>query len=132
MGMFKEFRDFAMRGNVVDLAIGIVVGGAFSKIVTSLVNDVIMPPIGVLLGKVDFSNLALPLLRNEKGEVTAALRFGAFINTIVDFAIVAFAIFIVVKAINAVHKSKAAAPPPTKDQELLAEIRDLLKAAKTP
>jgi large conductance mechanosensitive channel len=140
MSLISEFKTFAMRGNVMDMAVGVVVGGAFGKIVTSFVNDVIMPPIGVLLGSVDFSNLAVTLkaaVVDASGAETApavVLRYGAFINTVIDFLIVAFAIFLVIKAINKMHKAKeeapAAPPEPTKEETLLTEIRDLLKAGR--
>lgn len=136
MRMLKEFKEFAMRGSVVDLAVGIVIGGAFGKIVSSFVNDVLMPPIGMLLGGVNFTELQLILqdaTTNEAGEEVAAvsLKYGMFIQSIVDFVIIAFAIFLVVKTMNSLKKKKeaipAAPPAPTKDQELLMEIRDLLK-----
>lgn len=138
MGLLKEFKTFAMRGNVIDMAVGIVIGGAFGKIVTSLVNDVIMPPIGILLGKVDFSQMAVVLKKevvDEAGKVitpATTLGYGMFINTIINFIIVAFAIFMVIKAMNAAKKKEEAAPAappaPTKDQMLLTEIRDALKS----
>ena len=108
MGLLKEFKDFAVKGNAIDMAVGIVIGAAFGKIVTSLVNDIIMPPIGLLLGKVDFSSLALQF--NEK----TAIKYGVFINNILDFVIVAFAIFVVVKQINRLKKAPPA-DPTTKD-----------------
>jgi large conductance mechanosensitive channel len=110
MGMFKEFKEFAMRGNVVDMAVGIIIGGAFGKIISSLVNDVMMPPIGVLVGNVDFSNLTITLREKtaEAGAVT--IKYGVFINTVLDFVLVAFAIFIVIKQMNRLKK-KAEAPP---------------------
>lgn len=135
--MMKEFKDFAMRGNVVDLAVAVVIGGAFGKIVTSFVGDVIMPPIGLALGGVDFTQLQLTLkdaVVNAEGveEVAAvAIRYGAFIQTIVDFLIVAWAIFMVVRAMNSMKKKEEAAPapPPQPSEEvlLLREIRDNLK-----
>ena len=110
MGMLKEFKDFAVKGNAIDMAVGIVIGAAFGKIVTSLVNDIIMPPIGLLLGKVDFSGLVIQF--NEK----TAIKYGVFINTVLDFVIVAFAIFFVVKQINRLKKTPSpAADPTTKD-----------------
>jgi len=132
MGMLQEFKAFAMRGNVVDMAVGIVVGGAFGKITTSFVNDVLMPPIGLLLGGVDFSELAITL-RAAQGEAAAVtLKYGAFINTVLDFVIIAFAIFLVIKAMNALKKKeeKAPAPPPgpSKEEVLLTEIRDALRS----
>jgi large conductance mechanosensitive channel len=131
MGMMKEFRDFAMRGNVVDMAVGIVIGGAFGKIVTSFVNDVLMPPIGMAIGGVDFSDLAITL-KEAAGEVEAVtVNYGAFIQTVLDFVIIAFAIFMVVKAMNNLKKKEEAAPPPppkpSAEETLLTEIRDLLK-----
>ena len=131
MSMMSEFRDFAMRGNVVDMAVGIVIGGAFGKIVSSFVNDVLMPPIGLMLGGVDFSNLAMTL-KEASGEVAAVtLNYGAFIQTVVDFIIIAFAIFMVIKAMNNLKKKEEAAPPPppkpSEEVTLLTEIRDLMK-----
>jgi large conductance mechanosensitive channel len=135
--MLKEFREFAMRGNVVDLAIGIIIGGAFGKIVTSIVNDIIMPPIGLLLGKVNFSSLFINLSGDDYASLAAAeaasapvIRYGAFINTLLDFVIVAFAIFLLVRAINRMKKAEPPAPPPgpSAEEKLLGEIRDLLKA----
>jgi len=131
MSMMSEFRDFAMRGNVVDMAVGIVIGGAFGKIVSSFVNDVLMPPLGMAIGGVNFADLAVTL-REASGETAAvALKYGAFIQTILDFLIVAFAIFMVVKAMNSLKRKEEAAPaaPPAPSAEvtLLTEIRDLLK-----
>lgn len=128
MSIISEFKAFAMRGNVVDLAVGLVIGAAFGKIVTSFVNDVLMPPIGMLLGGVDFTNLKVTL-KEAVGEVAAVtVNYGVFIQTIVDFTIVAFAIFLVVKAMNSLKKKEEAAPaPPPADVQLLTEIRDLLK-----
>ena len=131
MGMMKEFKQFAMRGNVMDMAIGIIIGAAFGKIVSSLVGDVIMPPIGLLLGGADFSNLSITLVNATENSEAVLLKYGVFINTIIDFLIIAFAIFIVVKAINSMKKKeeeKPAAPPaPTKEEVLLTEIRDELR-----
>ncbi|MBN2291930.1 MAG: large-conductance mechanosensitive channel protein MscL [Pirellulales bacterium] len=114
MGMMKEFKEFAMRGNVVDMAVGIIIGGAFGKIVTSLVNDVIMPPIGMMLGNVDFSKLSI-MLREKTTEAEAVtINYGQFINTVLDFTIVAFCIFMVIKAMNRLkHKEEDATKPPT-------------------
>jgi len=147
MSMIKEFKEFAMRGNVVDLAVGVVIGVAFGKVVTSMVKDVLMPPIGKMMGGVSFSDLFINLdpsklakdgtvikslaQANEAG--AAVIAYGAFINTLVDFTIVAFCIFMVVKAMNSMKKKPApavpAAPPePTKEEKLLTEIRDVLKA----
>lgn len=126
--MFNEFKKFAMRGSVVDLAVGIVIGAAFGKIVSSFVNDVLMPAIGLLVGGVDFNDLKM-VLKEAEGEVEAVtLNYGAFIQTIVDFLIVAFAIFMVVKAMNSMKKKEEAKPSaPPADVQLLTEIRDLLK-----
>lgn len=124
MGLVKEFKDFAMRGNVMDMAVGVIIGGAFGKIVSSLVDDVIMPIIGVITGGIDFTGLKATI-----GD--ANITYGNFIQNIVDFLIVAFCIFLMIKGINKLSKKKeetsATPPAPTKDQELLAEIRDLLK-----
>ena len=134
MGMMQEFKEFAVKGNVVDMAVGIIIGAAFGKIVSSFVADVIMPPIGVILGGVDFSNLAITL-KEAAGEVPAVvISYGKFIQTMVDFVIIAFAIFMAIKAINALKKKeeeKPAAPPePSNEEVLLSEIRDLLKQQK--
>lgn len=132
MGMLKEFKEFAMKGNVVDMAVGIIIGGAFGKIVSSLVSDVIMPPIGVLLGGVDFSDLQL-VVKEAEGEAAAvAIKYGSFIMTVLDFVIIAFAIFMVIKGLNRFKKKEAAAPPPAPPEpsstdKLLMEIRDALK-----
>ena len=128
--MLKEFKDFAMRGNVVDMAVGIVIGGAFGKIVSSFVNDVLMPPIGLLVGGVDFADLAITL-QEASGDVAAVtVNYGSFIQTVIDFVIIAFAIFMVVKAMNNLKKKEEAAPPappkPSAEEKLLTEIRDLL------
>ena len=131
MKMLQEFKAFAMRGNVVDMAVGIIIGGAFGKIVSSFVADVIMPPIGLLLGGVDFSDLAITLKSAEEGQPAVMLKYGMFINTVIDFLIIAFAIFMVIKGMNALKKKeeeKPVAPPePPADVKLLTEIRDLLK-----
>ncbi len=131
MSMIREFREFAMRGNVVDMAVGIIIGGAFGKIVSSLVNDVIMPPIGLLIGGVDFSNLSLTL-KDAAGDIPAVtVNYGMFINTVLDFVIIAFAIFMVIKGMNRLKRKQeeapAAPPAPPKQEVLLTEIRDLLK-----
>ena len=131
MSMMSEFRAFAMRGNVVDMAVGIVIGGAFGKIVSSFVNDVLMPPIGMAVGGVDFTSLALTL-KEASGDVAAVtLNYGSFIQTVVDFIIIAFAIFMVIKAMNSLKKKEeeapAAPPKPSAEETLLTEIRDLLK-----
>ena len=139
--MLKEFKEFAMRGNVIDLAVGIIIGAAFGKIVTSFVNDIIMPPIGLLMGNVDFSNLFVNLdmaatyASVAEAETAGApiIKYGIFINTIIDFVIVAFAIFLVIRAINRFRRKQEAAPPPpppppSAEEKLLTEIRDLLRA----
>ena len=131
MGMLQEFKTFAMRGNVLDMAVGIIIGGAFGKIVSSFVADVIMPPLGLLIGGVNFSALAITL-KNAVGEKAAVtLNYGRFIQSVVDFVIIAFAIFMVIKAMNSMKKKEekapAAPPAPTKQETLLTEIRDLLK-----
>jgi large conductance mechanosensitive channel len=132
--MIKEFKAFAMRGNVVDMAVGIIIGAAFGKIVSSLVTDVIMPPIGMLMGGVDFSNLGVTLRSAGEAGPAVVLKYGVFINTVIDFAIVAFAIFLMVRAMNSLKKKEeaqpAAPPTPSKEEALLGEIRDLLKAGK--
>jgi large conductance mechanosensitive channel len=135
MGMIGEFKQFAMRGNVVDLAVGVVIGGAFGKIVSSLVDQIIMPPIGWITGGIDFSDLKWVLRpadpAHKIGEV--AVQYGAFINTLIQFLIIAFAIFLMVKGINRlVRKQEAAPAAPPADVVLLTEIRDLLKAAQAP
>lgn len=131
MSMIKEFKEFAMRGNVVDLAVGIIIGATFGKIVSSLVNDVIMPPIGILIGGVDFSNLTIALKDAAEGVPAVVIRYGVFINAIIDFVIVAFAIFLLIRAINTFKKKAEAAPAaPPRQEVLLAEIRDLLKSGK--
>ena len=132
MSLFSEFKEFAARGNAIDLAVGVVIGAAFGKIVTSLVDQIIMPPIGLLIGGVDFSAYKWVLKAagaDGKGEV--AIQFGAFFNTIIQFTIIAFAIFMVVKLMNTALRKKAAEPaPPPADVVLLTEIRDLLKQGK--
>jgi large conductance mechanosensitive channel len=138
MGMLQEFKAFAMRGNVVDMAVGIIIGGAFGKIVSSFVADVVMPPLGMLIGGVDFTDLKLTMkdaiLDTTGGIVTPAvsINYGTFIQTTLDFIIIAFAIFMMIKAMNSMKKKEepAPAPPPpgpTKEEALLTEIRDLLK-----
>jgi len=136
MGFIKEFKDFAMRGNVIDLAVGIIIGGAFGKIVSSLVSDVIMPPIGTLVGGINFTDIVITLKSagvDAAGQLIPAvtMNIGSFIQTVFDFTIVAFAIFLMIRTINRISRKKAevpAAPPePTKEEELLTEIRDLLK-----
>ncbi len=136
MGMISEFRDFISRGNVIDLAVGVIIGASFGKIVTSLVEQVVMPPIGLLLGGVDFSNLKWVLAPEDPATEAleeVAIQYGAFINTLIQFLIVAFVIFLMVKFINRLRRQKAAEPDPvpaapTATEVLLAEIRDELKA----
>jgi len=132
MGIAQEFKAFAMRGNVVDMAVGIIIGGAFGKIVSSLVNDVIMPPIGVMLGDVDFSNLAVTLQAATADAPAVTLNYGTFVNTVLDFLIVAIAIFAVIKLMNAAKKKEEAAPAappaPSNEEVLLTEIRDALRS----
>lgn len=135
MGMVTEFKDFISRGNVIDLAVGVIIGASFGKIVTSLVEQVVMPPVGLLLGKVDFSKLKWVLSPEDPATEAieeVAIQYGAFINTLIQFAIVAFVIFLMVKAINRMRREKAAEPEapaaPTATELLLTEIRDELKA----
>jgi large conductance mechanosensitive channel len=134
MGVLREFKEFAMRGNVMDLAVGVIIGASFGKIVSSLVADVIMPPVGMLLGGVDFTSLKLNLAAPIDGMKSATLNYGNFIQTLVDFTIVAFCIFLIVKGLNTLKRrmekpeEPAAPPPPPADVVLLTEIRDLLKA----
>ncbi|KGN81754.1 large-conductance mechanosensitive channel protein MscL [Porphyromonas cangingivalis] len=136
MGLIKEFKEFAVKGNVVDMAVGIIIGGAFGKIVSSLVNDVIMPPIGKLIGGVNFTDLKIVLSDAvvANGEVVTpevAILYGSFIQTVIDFLIIAFVIFMAIKAINKLKREKPAEPEapaaPPADVQLLTEIRDLLK-----
>lgn len=137
MKFLKEFKTFAMRGNVVDMAVGIIIGGAFGKIVSSLVSDIIMPPVGLLIGGVKFENLKVVLKHAHTdaatGKITQAvsINYGNFINTALDFIIIAFAIFMLVRLVNRLHHKEVAQPapppPPTKEEQLLTEIRDLLK-----
>lgn len=124
----KEFQQFAMKGSVVDLAIGVIIGGAFGKIVSSLVSDIIMPPIGVLLGGIDFSNLKATVKHATDNAEAVTINYGLFLNSVIDFVIIAFAIFIVVKQINRFKKKEESKPtPPSEEILLLREIRDLLK-----
>jgi len=131
MSIIQEFKEFAVKGNVIDMAVGVIIGTAFGKIVSSFVADVVMPPIGVVLGGVNFSDLAITV-KAAAGESPAVIvAYGKFAQTVIDFAIIAFIIFMVVKVINALKKKAEAAPAapaePTRDQVLLTEIRDLLK-----
>lgn len=143
MSMIKEFKEFALKGNVVDLAVGVIIGVAFGKVVTSVVNDIIMPPIGKAMGGVNFTDLFINLdpsklakdgtainsLAEAKEAGAAVIAYGSFINTVIDFTIVAFCIFIIIKLMNKLLRKRAAAPPvPTEEERLLGEIRDLLKA----
>lgn len=139
MGMLKEFREFAMRGNVVDLAVGVIIGAAFGKIVSSLVADIIMPPLGLLIGGVDFKQFHL-VLREAKDNVPAVvMNYGSFLQNIFDFVIVAFAIFMAIKLMNKMRRKEveepaapAAPPAPTAEEKLLTEIRDLLSHQQQP
>lgn len=140
--MLKEFKAFAMRGNVVDMAVGIIIGAAFGRIVSSFVNDVLMPPIGLLMGNLDFSNLYVNLGGDQFASLAAAeeagapvIKYGLFINNVLDFVIVAFAIFLVIRAMNNLKKKEEEAPPPappepSAEEKLLTEIRDALKAGR--
>jgi len=131
MSMIQEFKDFAVRGNVIDMAVGVIIGTAFGKIVSSFVADVVMPPIGVLLGGVDFSDLAITVKAAAGASPAVVIAYGKFAQTVIDFLIIAFVIFMVVRTINSLKKKAEAAPAapaePTKEQVLLTEIRDLLK-----
>jgi large conductance mechanosensitive channel len=132
MGIAREFRDFAVKGNMIDMAVGIIIGAAFGKLVTSLVNDVIMPPLGQVIGGINFSSLKLTIGSPIEGRDPVTINYGAFIQQIVDFLIVAWAIFMVIKMINRLKRKEevapAAPPTPSKEVVLLTEIRDLLKA----
>ena len=142
MGFLKEFKEFAVKGNVMDMAVGVIIGGAFGKIVTSMVNDIIMPPIGLLVGGVDFTDMKLTLKQqvlDAAGEVLSPAvtwNYGAFVQQVVDFTILAFCVFLMVKVMNTINKKKeepapapapAPVPEPSAEEKLLAEIRDLLK-----
>ena len=134
MSFIKEFKEFAVKGNVIDLAVGVIIGGAFGKIVTSVVSDIVMPPIGLLVGGVDFSDLKLTLKEAANGAPAVTVNYGQFLQITFDFTIVAFAVFLLVKAINTMknnlEKQKQGEPPPAppRSEVLLEEIRDLLKA----
>lgn len=141
MSLVKEFKEFAMTGNVVDMAVGIIIGGAFGKIVSSVVNDIIMPPIGLLMGGMNFRDLKFVMKQPQLDAVTGkmseavSLNYGQFIQTTVDFLIVAFAIFMMIKAMNTLKKKEEASPAagpavPSKEESLLAEIRDILRSKK--
>ena len=133
MGMLQEFKEFAVKGNMIDMAVGIIIGGAFGTIVKSLVEDIIMPPIGLALGGVDFSDIKLPLRAAVEGKEAVTMNVGSFLNNVISFLIVAWAVFLLVKAINELkkrfEKEKAAAPPPepTLQEKLLMEIRDSVR-----
>lgn len=137
MSFIKEFKEFAVKGNVVDMAVGIIIGAAFGKIVSSLVSDVVMPPIGVLIGGVDFSDLAIVLKEATADTAAVSIAYGTFIQTVLDFTIVALAIFVMIKVINRLKREEVAAEPepepesapePSREEILLTEIRDLLKS----
>lgn len=132
MGFIQEFKSFAVKGNVVDMAVGIIIGAAFGKIVASLVEDVIMPPVGLIVGGVDFTDLTIIMKAASGGAPAVMFKYGRFIQTVVDFTIVAFAIFLLVKAINALKRKEEAAvsapPGPSKEETLLTEIRDILRS----
>ena len=134
MGFIKEFKEFAMRGSVIDLAVGVVIGGAFGKIVTSMVDDIIMPPIGYITGGVDFSNMKYVITEANEAAGTAevAITYGNFINVVIQFLIIAFCIFLVIKGINSLKRKEEAAPEapaaPSKEEVLLTEIRDILRS----
>ena len=131
MSIVSEFREFAVKGNVVDMAVGIIIGAAFGKIVSSLVSDLVTPPLGYLIGGVDFTKLAVTLPAIREGAEAVTIRYGVFLQALLDFIIVAFAIFMLVKLINRVRRKEQVAPsvppPPSKEEVLLTEIRDLLK-----
>jgi large conductance mechanosensitive channel len=128
MGMLKEFKEFALKGNMIDMAVGIIIGGAIGKLVGSLVDDVIMPPIGVLMGGMDFSELGYTLQAAAGDAPAVVLKYGAFVQSLIDFLILAFAIFMMIKMINSMKKKEEAAPtPPSNEEALLTEIRDALR-----
>lgn len=127
MSMLKEFREFAVKGNVVDMAVGLVIGAGFGKIVSSLVSDILMPPLGLVIGGVDFTSLKLILLEKTATTPGVTINYGTFIQTVFDFTIVAFAMFSVIKIMNKIKKHSEAAPAKTNEEILLGEIRDLLK-----
>jgi large conductance mechanosensitive channel len=132
MGMMSEFKKFAVKGNVMDMAVGIIIGAAFGKIVSAFVNGVLMPPLGLLIGGVDFSDLALVLKEATETTEAVTLQWGAFVQVTIDFLIIAFAVFMVVKAMNNLKKKEeeapAAPPEPSNEEKLLMEIRDMMKA----
>ena len=132
MSMIKEFKEFVSKGNVVDLAVGVIIGAAFGKIISSLVDDIIMPPIGMLLGGVDFSKMAITLKEAVGDKPAVLIKYGQFINVVITFVIIAFCIFMIIKVINRMKRKEVEAPvappPPTKEIILLTEIRDSLRA----
>lgn len=132
MSMVKEFREFAVKGNMIDMAVGIIIGAAFGKLVTSLVNDIILPPLGQVIGGVNFSGLKLTIGSPIEGREAVTINYGAFIQNVVDFLIVAWAIFMVIKFINMMRRKDAEVPPappaPTREEVLLTEIRDALRS----
>lgn len=134
MSIMKEFKEFAVKGNVVDMAVGIIIGAAFGKIVSSMVGDVIMPPIGVLLGGVDFSNLSITIKAAMDSQPAVVISYGKFLQTLIDFTIIAFAVFMGIKGMNALKKKEEEAPAvpaaPSNEEVLLMEIRDLLRDKK--
>lgn len=131
MSFLKDFKEFAVKGNVVDMAVGVVIGTAFGKIVTSLVTDIIMPPLGYVIGGIDFTKRVMTLPALEQGQEPVTVRYGVFLQTIIDFIIIAFAIFVAVRVINRLKRKQDTAPvppaPPSRQEVLLEEIRDLLK-----
>ena len=128
MGMLKDFKTFAMKGNIIDLAVAVIIGAAFGKIVSSFVNDILMPPIGLLLGGVDFTDIVLPLREGASAEETVVIRIGSFIQHVVNFIIIAFSVFLVVRAYQSTQKKEEDAPAaPPEEIKLLTEIRDELK-----
>lgn len=133
MSLIKEFKEFAMKGNVVDLAVAVIIGAAFGKIVSSFVNDILMPPLGVLLGGIDFKDLKYIMIDAVGDKAAVTINYGMFVQTVIDFMIIAFAIFMMIKAMNMAKKDVVTVvevPPPPADVVLLTEIRDLLKAQK--
>lgn len=136
MSIVKEFKEFAVKGNVIDLAVGVIIGAAFGKIVTSLVDDIIMPPIGYITGGIDFADKVLVLKEGDAANKVAevSIKYGQFLNTMIQFLIVAFCIFLIVKAINSMKRKEAIAPaapaPPSKEEILLTQIRDILREQK--
>lgn len=130
MGLLKEFKSFAMKGNIIDLAVAVIIGTAFGKIVSSFVSDVLMPPIGMLLGGIDFTDIMIPLKEGATEEESVYIRIGSFIQNVIDFIIIAFSVFMVIKVYQRTQKKeeeKPAAPPISNEEKILVEIRDLLK-----